>query len=312
MKKILLLISACALLSCALSCQKQPEAAVPAADAYAAVTLEATAPQSLVTRAAAATGLDDGSYLDCVTVLVFQNEGGERTYLDLPYSVQKKNDQFTIHLSLLKGQDPNGVRVYDVVILASSSSNSYFTLKADKDDLPTGVLTMDADIPLNTANTDFLWGYKQVTVDAKKGQIKNELTLVRPLAQVNLLATKPETESFSVSMAITGVPQSLDLFTGETTGDGTATFAKTTRIAAGTVLDAQDDDVKNTMWVASAYVLAPQAGPSNIRLDWEVTHGADTYNGSTVESKTQPTIQRGYRTNIITGNIFSNVPANLD
>ena len=190
-----------------------------------------------------------------------------------------ENLKATVNTTLATG------KTYDILFWAQAADAPYTF------DNTTQKVTVDYDgITANNESLDaFFWAEKDLTVN---GPVSKTVTLTRPFAQVNVgtndfeLASKAGLDVKQSSLTFSAyVANTLDLYSGDVTGDAEVTFGLAD-IPAGETFPV--DDYK---YLAMAYVLVPAD-----KQTLDVTLATDGTPNKPVFASVP--VQRNYRTNI--------------
>lgn len=201
--------------------------------------------------------LDDASSISDLDVLVYDSEGS--LVADAPVEAQTVAGGFNVSVTLLKGQ------CYSIGFFASSAvavDDEYFTV----DPLNKTVTVNYAAIPANSAHADAFFGwYDSYQIPSYGGTIPVHLTLSRPFAQIDFLSL-PEDIAFAAAadavleeadfdelvttVQVNGVPNVLNLETGEVEGQADVVFLPAVR-PSEVLLDGYQ-------WLGCVFVLAPE------------------------------------------------------
>ena len=206
----------------------------------------------------------------------------------IPMTVDAKN--FTLSLNLVKG------KTYDLIFWADATTGSPYTFTSSSKSV-----TVSYDNTGNNENRDaFFQALKGLTVN---GPVQQTIQLRRPFAQVNIGtgdladAQKVGLEVAATSMTVSGVYDTLNLFTGIASGSADITYT-------AAVPENETFPVNGYEYLAMNYILSgsevtgtdvQEASRELIDITYKVTcadkHEIDY-------SFTNVPIQRNYRTNI--------------
>lgn len=270
MKRIIIILSAIVLLA---ACQKENRIQEPE---LSTVTYSVAAPVEFETKAAG-----DASRINVLWYGVYhKKESGEFKYMSdmsafvdvtYPSSIQ-------VPITLINNQ------VYRLVFVAQHKSDEEYVYNIGED----GVMTLNPDAEVTDGEQMDAFVYWEETEVITQGYNK-EIKLSRPLAQINVGTTAAELPQ-SVSLTVSGVPASYDIFNGQYAGEATLNY--TFDVPAGETID-----VASTAYsrLASMYIFGGNKIDCTISYkkadDTEVTHPI-----TDVETETN------YKTNIV-GNI---------
>ncbi len=214
------------------------------------VTFRPTVTNSLPTRA-----VSDGMSVDKLIVKVYDNEGNHLPDLnrEMLLSDVHKNG---VSLMLVNGRE------YKVLFFAFDSKNSAYTL-ADN-----GTLTVDYNNYLAAGfigmeQLDLFCSVHEFTV--KKGDSQT-VALKRPTAQLNFIdaTTQPINGIHQAKVTLNNIPTSLNLLTGDASGDASPTFTFTDYAEVGkqgeSVSVTVDGETKNAWYVSTNYIFVPKSG----------------------------------------------------
>lgn len=293
MKKILLAISAL-VLGLASCTQKELTPITPDGEN---VTVSFTA--SIPGADAATRAYSDGLTVNNLHYYVYQNktvEGAtELEYLDWTETIPISNLKATVDLELARGKE------YTVVFWADAETAPYTY------DPETQILTVSYEgASAQDENRDAFYACVPVTA----GETKKEVTLTRPFAQINIgtndfdKAKKSGRELKSTGMVVAGVANKINLVTGISDGNTTATFTVYDIPAA----NAETYPVPGYRYIGMNYVLTAYNGvPGTEKSTVEITFNAKDTNESEFPAATfgSVPVQRNYRTNIY-GSLLTN------
>jgi hypothetical protein len=238
--------------------------------------------------------ISDGTGANTLMYGVF-NEAGE---LVLKKDVKNNvtgltSTGYKLQVSLAKGQ------TYQAVFWAQNSECEAYTVSDDMN------VTVNYEGLNNDENRDAFFA---VTEPFKVNLSKTvNVTLKRPFAQVNVGAVAFDLEyvnGFGVNISkssatIKDLANTLNLLTGETSGNVDVQYSLNTIPAEALMVDVDDDGVKESYeWLSMSYVLA-STEKSNHVMEFEFT---DAEGGSAItfkEGLVSVPVQRNYRTNIV-------------
>lgn len=199
----------------------------------------------------------------------------------------------TVDLQLVTGN------TYKVVFWAAAPDAPYTV------DLAAKTMSVSYDNALcNDEARDAFYAYKEFTV---KGAQSESIELKRPFAQINIgtsdyeAATKAGYTPTKSSVEVTGVANTLNLFTGEVTGEVNASFA---------FAEIKKDEVFPVLgneYLAMNYVLV---GTDKQLVDVAFSYTDDSKTKNRVVSSVP--VQRNYRTNIYGKLLTSEVDINVE
>lgn len=169
---------------------------------------------------------------------------------------------------------------YEILLWASAVESPYTV------DWTNGTLTVNYDKA--TANSDALdafYAYETFTVE---GSVTLNVTMTRPFAMINIGATTAPAAGMTSSMTVDAVPTSLNLFTGELSGETTATFGY------AAVPTGMTFPVEGYSYLSYAYVLAPKTATQTT-----VTVAYKPESGDAVENTLEEIpLQANFKTNV--------------
>lgn len=271
----------------------------PAAGNDGTVVITAQLPADLQSRA-----YGDGSVAKTLHYAVYEGDvvifASDVTGSPVPVTVDAKN--FTLSLNLVKG------KTYDLVFWADATEGSPYTFTSSGKSV-----SVAYDNVGNNENRDaFFQSVKGLTVN---GPVQQTVQLRRPFAQVNIgtsdlaAAQKAGIEVATTTMTVSGVYDTLDLFSGIASGSAEITYT-------AAVPENEVFPVGGYEYLVMNYILSGSevsgtdvqaAGRELIDISYKVTC-AD--NHEIDYSFTNVPVQRNYRTNIY-GALLTN-PADFD
>lgn len=206
-------------------------------------------------------------------------------------TVDAKN--FTLKLNLVKG------KTYDILFWADATNGSPYTFTPS-----TKSVTVTYDNTGNNENRDaFFQAVKNLTVT---GPVQKTVELRRPFAQVNIgtndfdAAEKAGVEVATTTMTVSGVYDTLNLFTGVASASGDVSITYTAAVPEGEAFP-----VKNYEYLAMNYILSGSTvtDDSDVqKADRElidITYKVVCKDAHEIDySFTNVPVQRNYRTNI--------------
>ncbi len=263
------------------------------------VVITAQLPTDLQSRA-----YGDGSVAKTLRYAVYEGDdvifASDVTGSPVPVTIDEKN--FTLSLNLVKG------KTYDLVFWADATEGSPYTFSSASKSV-----SVTYDNVGNNENRDaFFQAVKGLTVN---GPVQQTIQLRRPFAQVNIGtsdladARKAGMEVATTTMTVSGVYDTLNLFTGTASGSAEITYT-------AAVPENETFPVNGYEYLAMNYILSGSevagtdvqaASRELIDITYKVTC-AD--NHEIDYSFTNVPIQRNYRTNIY-GALLTN-PADFD
>ena len=263
------------------------------------VVITAQLPTDLQSRA-----YGDGSVAKTLRYAVYEGDdvifASDVTGSPAPVTIDEKN--FTLSLNLVKG------KTYDLVFWADATEGSPYTFSSASKSV-----SVTYDNVGNNENRDaFFQAVKGLTVN---GPVQQTIQLRRPFAQVNIgtsdlaEARKAGIEVATTTMTVSGVYDTLNLFTGTASGSAEITYT-------AAVPENETFPVNGYEYLAMNYILSGSevtgtdvqaASRELIDITYKVTC-AD--NHEIDYSFTNVPIQRNYRTNIY-GALLTN-PADFD
>lgn len=263
------------------------------------VVITAQLPTDLQSRA-----YGDGSVAKTLRYAVYEGDdvifASDVTGSPVPVTIDEKN--FTLSLNLVKG------KTYDLVFWADATEGSPYTFSSASKSV-----SVTYDNVGNNENRDaFFQAVKGLTVN---GSVQQTIQLRRPFAQVNIGtsdladARKAGMEVATTTMTVSGVYDTLNLFTGTASGSAEITYT-------AAVPENETFPVNGYEYLAMNYILSGSevagtdvqaASRELIDITYKVTC-AD--NHEIDYSFTNVPIQRNYRTNIY-GALLTN-PADFD
>ena len=288
MKQFKYLAMAAAGMLLATSCANE-EMPAPQGDG---VTFTLRLPAGMTTRASSAFG--DGK--DAVNLTYAVYKSSDHTLI----MSETRNNFFdgttlenTLSLDLLNGE------TYDIVFWAQSSTDAYSF------DSGTGTISVDySKVTSNSEEFDAFWtADKNFTVS---GPVSKTVTLTRPFAQINFgttdLALPAVTKEFGTdwaslqtTLSLSGVPDQLNLLSGETSGS--ADYTKSCGIPTGQAFpDIKDYTGPALNYLSMNYVLT--GSTKDVKdLAFTVENSATGKLFNTIQVAAAP-LQANYRTNV--------------
>lgn len=270
MKRIIIILSAIVLLA---ACQKENRIQEPE---LSTVTYSVTTPVEFEIKSAG-----EASEINVLWYGVYhKKENGEFKYMsDMSAFVDViKPSSIQVPITLINNQ------AYRLVFVAQHKSAGEYVYNIGED----GVMTLNPEAEVTDGEQLDAFVYWEETGVITQGYNK-EIKLSRPLAQINVGTTAAELPQ-SVSLTVSGVPKSYDIFNGQYAGEATLNY--TFDVPAGETID-----VASTAYsrLASMYIFGGNKIDCTISYkkadDTEVTHPI-----TDVETETN------YKTNIV-GNI---------
>lgn len=265
------------------------EMAGPAINDDGNVIITAQLPTDLQSRA-----YGDGSVAKTLHYAVYEGDdvifaSGE-AHSPAVETVDAKN--FTLKLNLVKG------KTYDILFWADATNGSPYTFTPS-----TKSVTVTYDNTGNNENRDaFFQAVKNLTVT---GPVQKTVELRRPFAQVNIgtndfdAAEKAGVEVATTTMTVSGVYDTLNLFTGVASASGDVSITYTAAVPEGEAFP-----VKNYEYLAMNYILSgTEVTGSDVQAASreliDITYEVTCKDGHKIPySFTNVPVQRNYRTNI--------------
>ena len=236
------------------------------------------------------------AYSDGLTATVLQYAVYDETgtiLSDLTNTAATINGSTTVDLQLVTGN------TYSVVFWAAAPGAPYTV------DLAAKTMSVSYDNALsNDEARDAFYAYKTFTVEGVQSE---RIELKRPFAQINIgtsdyaAATKAGYTPTKSSVKVTGVANTLNLFTGEATGEVNASFA---------FAEIKKDEVFPVLgneYLAMNYVLVG-ADKQLVDVAFSYTDDSKTKN----RQVSSVPVQRNYRTNIYGKLLTSDVDINIE
>lgn len=298
MKRLFLFLAVAGLMATTACSRDEMESAGMNGDGV--VTFSARLPEQLQTRS-----MGDGQTARKLTYAVYA--AGEQTPLLTSESEGAPAVEFTDLKAQLTLRLTTG-KSYDVLFWADAygqkdESNPY------KVDYQAQTVTVDyAAAESNDESRDAFFG--SVTGMKVTGAMSQDVTLVRPFAQVNVgtddleeaVAGGLQSAALATSMSATNVPTTLNLLNGTTTGSTSVDFASHAVPTESLVVSG-----RTYTYLAMNYLLMG-ADKTTTNIAFEFTDGATTGN---LTFSNVP-VQRNYRTNIIGSVLTGNVDFDID
>ncbi len=298
MKRLFLFLAVAGLMATTACSRDEMESAGMNGDGV--VTFSARLPEQLQTRS-----MGDGQTARKLTYAVYA--AGEQTPLLTSESEGAPAVEFTDLKAQLTLRLTTG-KSYDVLFWADAygqkdESNPY------KVDYQAQTVTVDyAAAESNDENRDAFFG--SVTGMKVTGAMSQDVTLVRPFAQVNVgtddleeaVAGGLQSAALATSMSATNVPTTLNLLNGTTTGSTSVDFASHAVPTESLVVSG-----RTYTYLAMNYLLMG-ADKTTTNIAFEFTDGATTGN---LTFSNVP-VQRNYRTNIIGSVLTGDVDFDID
>ena len=298
MKRLFLFLSVAGLMATTACSRDEMESAGMNGDGV--VTFSARLPEQLQTRS-----MGDGQTARKLTYAVYAV--GEQTPLLTSESEGAPAVEFTDLKAQLTLRLTTG-KSYDVLFWADAygqkdESNPY------KVDYQAQTVTVDyAAAESNDENRDAFFG--SVTGMKVTGAMSQDVTLVRPFAQVNVgtddleeaVAGGLQSAALATSMSATNVPTTLNLLNGTTTGSTSVDFASHAVPTESLVVSG-----RTYTYLAMNYLLMG-ADKTTTNIAFAFTDGATTGN---LTFSNVP-VQRNYRTNIIGSVLTGDVDFDID
>lgn len=298
MKRLFLFLAVAGLMATTACSRDEMESAGMNGDGV--VTFSARLPEQLQTRS-----MGDGQTARKLTYAVYA--AGEQTPLLTSESEGAPAVEFTDLKAQLTLRLTTG-KSYDVLFWADAygqkdESNPY------KVDYQAQTVTVDyAAAESNDESRDAFFG--SVTDMKVTGAMSQDVTLVRPFAQVNVgtddleeaVAGGLQSAALATSMSATNVPTTLNLLNGTTTGSTSVDFASHAVPTESLVVSG-----RTYTYLAMNYLLMG-ADKTTTNIAFEFTDGATTGN---LTFSNVP-VQRNYRTNIIGSVLTGDVDFDID
>lgn len=298
MKRLFLFLAVAGLMATTACSRDEMESAGMNGDGV--VTFSARLPEQLQTRS-----MSDGQTARKLTYAVYA--AGEQTPLLTSESEGAPAVEFTDLKAQLTLRLTTG-KSYDVLFWADAygqkdESNPY------KVDYQAQTVTVDyAAAESNDESRDAFFG--SVTGMKVTGAMSQDVTLVRPFAQVNVgtddleeaVAGGLQSAALATSMSATNVPTTLNLLNGTTTGSTSVDFASHAVPTESLVVSG-----RTYTYLAMNYLLMG-ADKTTTNIAFEFTDGATTGN---LTFSNVP-VQRNYRTNIIGSVLTGDVDFDID
>lgn len=298
MKRLFLFLAVAGLMATTACSRDEMESAGMNGDGV--VTFSARLPEQLQTRS-----MGDGQTARKLTYAVYA--AGEQTPLLTSESEGAPAVEFTDLKAQLTLRLTTG-KSYDVLFWADAygqkdESNPY------KVDYQAQTVTVDyAAAESNDESRDAFFG--SVTGMKVTGAMSQDVTLVRPFAQVNVgtddleeaVAGGLQSAALATSMSATNVPTTLNLLNGTTTGSTSVDFASHAVPTESLVVSG-----RTYTYLAMNYLLMG-ADKTTTNIAFEFTDGATTGN---LTFSNVP-VQRNYRTNIIGSVLTGDVDFDID
>lgn len=298
MKRLFLFLAVAGLMATTACSRDEMESAGMNGDGV--VTFSARLPEQLQTRS-----MGDGQTARKLTYAVYA--AGEQTPLLTSESEGAPAVEFTDLKAQLTLRLTTG-KSYDVLFWADAygqkdESNPY------KVDYQAQAVTVDyAAAESNDESRDAFFG--SVTGMKVTGAMSQDVTLVRPFAQVNVgtddleeaVAGGLQSAALATSMSATNVPTTLNLLNGTTTGSTSVDFASHAVPTESLVVSG-----RTYTYLAMNYLLMG-ADKTTTNIAFEFTDGATTGN---LTFSNVP-VQRNYRTNIIGSVLTGDVDFDID
>lgn len=244
-------------------------------------------------------GVSDGANVDQLLVRAYDKDG---KYLEgITFETEKLAD---LHYSV-KGKL---VRNYDYkVVFFAQKQNTYSFSGTNGNEV---VFAYSGDA--NNDNLDAFYAVKDVKLNPDDvAPMSVSVTLKRPFAQVNVGSVKADYDaakatgiipadasSLTSVLELQGIPNTLNVLTGEVSGSTTTTFAPAAR-PSGTLTVAGKTDVE---YIAMAYVLAGTGDGQLINKIVLTVNGVNDY--TLTRNFLQVPYKQNYRTNL-SGSLFT-------
>ena len=241
-----------------------------------------------------------GEKADKLQYAVYQvGENKELTKIGDAGTVNGFNQKTTLSLKLVNGYS------YKVVLWADASEGSPYTINLG--DKEASLSVVYNNINANDDKLDAFYAVKELL--EVKGDIEVGVVLKRPLAQINVGTNDIETaadmgyEVSGSSITVGKLPNSMNLFNGQVSGNETVDFKQASIPEADEVFPVSG----GYNYLAMAYVLV---GEDKGTVDVEFTYTNDSKEGSRKVSAVP--VQRNHRTNIYGQILTSNGKLNVE
>ncbi len=222
-----------------------------------------------------------------LTYVVYDNNTPKTKLVDGTLEVQGKSAR--LDLDLIKGE------TYNIAFWAQAPDGAPFEF-----DMETA--TIKADYSNAVASTEALDAFYAVVTDfTVSGTISQYITLKRPFAQVNIGVPAEELENAAAlgvkvtkaEIAVTNVANTLDIFTGEVSGEEDVTFGMAALPTEKLVVNERE-----YAYLAYAYLFVDKGDNITDSTDLTFQLASDT---KSIKEITIPAIsyRRNYRTNIL-------------
>ncbi|MDE6494613.1 MAG: right-handed parallel beta-helix repeat-containing protein [Duncaniella sp.] len=282
------------------SCSSE-EMAGPAGNGDGNVIITAQLPTELQSRA-----YGDGTVAKTLSYAVYDGDdvifASDVAGSPAPVIVDAKN--FTLSLNLVKG------KTYDLLFWADATTGSPYTFTSS-----TKSVTVNYDNLGNNENRDaFFQAVKGLTVN---GPVQQTVELRRPFAQVNIGtndladAKKAGLEVATTTMTVSGVYDTLNLFTGVASASEDVTLTYTAAVPENETFPVNGYEYLAMNYILSGTEVTENDVQAASRELIDITYKVTCTDGHEIDySFTNVPVQRNYRTNIY-GSLLTN-PADFN
>ena len=308
MKKLLYSIAILAILCFAAGCQREVDID-PVKGELVETEFVVTLDDATVTKAAinnnaanidklyiAAFKTSDGSYLSEIS------EENENFVIQPVATNNEGHKQFAVKLKLVRNY------AYTLGFFAYHNGAPY----AIGNDGTITMSTPDGTLA-NVETLDAFFAKADVTLDpATPESLAQTITLIRPLAQINVLSNPNDwaaaqyagfTSGLKSSITIAGAPNKINLLDGSVSGSATLTYG-VNDIPDGTLnVAAANATAVNAKYIAMGYVLSTETGAGNVTVTFSVPANGPDFGGFEREVQNVPN-KSNYRTNLH-GDLFT-------
>ena len=290
MRKLLLtFISFAAIVAAAVSCANEidPEGAI--AGAGEEVTFKVFAPEDVMTKA-----ISDGQGATQLEVAVYDEAGAYLANLTAAMQVTG-NSPWSVTVPVVKDL------TYQFVFFAhNADDNGFYTFNASEKTLKVDY----GKLASNDDKADAFYSHVKFKVE---NTFTKEITLRRPLAQLNIGASDLTAASYSIDVTsinlgveLTGIYDTMNLLDSTVTNQVDVSYAKALRVTEATQF------VEGFDRIGMVYALVDQAVTSSATINI-TANGAGTATEKTItRSVSNVPLKRNYRTNIL-GTLFTNI-----
>ena len=196
---------------------------------------------------------------------------------------------------------------YSVIFWAANADNSMCTVEWENRSMK-----VNEGISSNQESYDAFWAYVHIDAKDNTAPTKNEVTLVRPFAQLNIGVSNQDfadaitasVDVYQSEITVTSVPTSMDLVSGDVTGNAATTY-NFANIPVAEGETGLNFPIKGYRYLALNYVLVGgnQENDNPYLVDIALNY-TDTEEGSYSYEFTNVPVKRNYRTNIY-GNLLT-------